>query len=102
MAIPARSVGAGRRTRYRESGCVVVRTLLTTTVAWPVPILHAARGSPLAGGGVWMHWPPSIDALDSSPGGRISLRFLTVSLEVGAKATLVPSATEEPAWVPAL
>ena len=51
-----------------------------------------------------MHFPPSIEASESSPGGRISVRFLTESVVglLGENVMSVVSAGDDPAWVPAL
>jgi hypothetical protein len=83
---------------------ISVSAPLATIVACPVPILQAAAGSPLDGGAVLMHTPPSIEAFDSSPAGSTSVRSLTESVVglLGANLMSVPSATDEPAWVPAL
>src|SRR5438270_8877122 len=101
MAIPARSAEFGGATRNREIGCVLVSAPLAMTVALPLPILHPLSGRPLAGGAVLMHVPPLIDASDSSPGGRISVRSLTVSAVVsGLNLISVLRAADEPAWLP--
>ena len=63
----------------------------------PLPTWQAATGVVLF---IVRHAPPSIAALASSPGGRLTVRSFGESAPVGANLTSIPRFAVDPAAVP--